>query len=255
MSDDGQPIALAREGSIAKIGIQTGRKLNTFTGREWTALLDTLAVIEGQEDVRVLVLHGTDEAGFSAGANLQDLAERSGRGQFSLVNDATRTVARLAGLPFPTIAAINGAAVGGGLELALACDFRVASADAKLGLPELRLGLLPGLGGTQRLGRLVGQGLARYLLFSGLILTGADAFRMGLVEILSGDEGPLAAAMEIARRIAGHDAGVLRIAKALLSQASESSLENGLLMERFGQGLLMSKPEQVQRTQDRAPPV
>ncbi len=249
-----EPLLDARIGRIARVAFDTRLKLNSFGRAAWAALVEVLSTVEQDSDVRVVVLHGTEEAGFSAGANLSELSGRSKRRDFAVNNDATRAVSLLAACPFPTIAAIQGAAVGGGLELALACDVRVAAADAKLGLPELRLGLLPGLGGTQRLGRVVGSGVARYMIFTGAILSGAEAFRVGLVELLADETGPLATALGIARKIAEHDPDAVRIAKSLLSQTLDAGLGAGLLTERFGQGLLMGRREQVDRIEKATSP-
>ena len=169
------------EDGIALITLDRPKALNaldTDTLRELDGLLDELAV---DDAVRVLILTGAGEKAFVAGADIKELAELSplrarehaafGQGVFS----------KLESLGKPSIAAINGFALGGGLELAMACTLRLASEKAKLGLPEITLGLIPGFGGTQRLSRLVGQGHARFMVLTGGMIDAERAGRIGLV--------------------------------------------------------------------------
>ncbi len=157
--------------------------LNLVTGELLRELDDALAVLETTEPghVRAVVVSGAGEKAFSVGSNVKEFEGHrgpDGRARFEL---EARVAQRLAGLPMPTIAAIEGSALGGGLELALCCDLRVASERAQLGLPEVRLAVTPSTGGTQRLPRIVGVGRAKELLLTGRILTAQEAERIGLV--------------------------------------------------------------------------
>jgi enoyl-CoA hydratase len=143
-----------------------------------------------------------------------------------------RVFDELAGFPKPTIAMINGAALGGGCELALACDVRVAARSARLGQPEVRLGLIPGGGGTQRLPRLVGAGRALRLILTGDLIDAEEAYRIGLIDILADDDELQSRTIELARTMAAHSPVALRLAKNAVAAALEAPLSAGLAQER-----------------------
>ena len=155
--------------------------LNLVTVELTRSLDRALATIEGDPDVRCVVLTGTGDRAFCAGSDVKEfesLQGRVGEGKLLLEKAVYRRIARL---PVPTIAAIQADALGGGLELALCCDLRVADERAKLGLPEVRLGVMPGSGGTQRLPRIVGIAKAKELILMGEIISASDALEIGLV--------------------------------------------------------------------------
>ncbi|MFO0482258.1 MAG: enoyl-CoA hydratase/isomerase family protein, partial [bacterium] len=140
------------------------------------------------------------------------------------------TVARLDRLPMPSIAVINGFAFGGGLELAMACTFRLATANAKMGLPEVRLGLIPGYGGTQRLSRLIGESRAMEMILTARTLTASDALQVGLVNRLIGAD-PLAEGIAFAREFSGFSLPVLALARSAISRGMDLPLQDGLRLE------------------------
>jgi enoyl-CoA hydratase/carnithine racemase len=197
------------------------------------ALLDALeAALETLEaaapgDVRAVVLTGRGERAFSVGSDVREFeAHRgpAGRSRFEL---EARVAQRLAGLPMPTIAAIEGSALGGGLELALCCDLRVAAEQASLGMPEVRLAVTPSTGGTQRLPRIVGVARAKELLLTGRVLTAADAERIDLVhEVVPGGRA-VARALEIGAEIAERGPLAVREVKALVDGAHGRDLAAG----------------------------
>ncbi len=152
--------------------------LNRTLLEEGTSLLQEQA---GNRELRALVLTGAGEKSFVAGADIGELREGAASKGRELAHFGQQFMDLLDQFPVPVIAAVNGFALGGGLEVALACDFRYASTNAKLGLPEVSLGLIPGYGGTQRLFRLIGEGLAKELIFSGDMISAQDACEMGLV--------------------------------------------------------------------------
>ncbi|HSK51563.1 MAG TPA: enoyl-CoA hydratase-related protein [Clostridia bacterium] len=178
-------------------------------------------------DVRAVVLTGRGERAFSVGSDVREFeAHRgpAGRARFEL---EARVAQRLAGLPMPTIAAIEGSALGGGLELALCCDLRIASEHARLGLPEVRLAVTPSTGGTQRLPRIVGVARAKELLLTGRVLTATEAERIDLVhEVVPGGRA-VARAMEIGAEIAERGPLAVREVKALVDGALERDLAAG----------------------------
>lgn len=182
-------------------------------------------------DVRVVVLTGNGDRAFSAGSHVGEFeAQRrpGGRARLELEERVSR---QLADLPMPTIAAIEGNALGGGLELALACDLRIASARARLGLPEVRLAVTPGAGGTQRLPRIVGLARAKELIFTGRILDAEEAARIGLVnEIVPAGEARTRADA-VAEEIAARGPLAVREVKRLLDAAMDVDLDTGLAAE------------------------
>ena len=182
-------------------------------------------------DVRAVVVTGTGERAFSAGSHVGEFeAQRGpdGRARHELESGMAR---RLAELPMPTIAAIEGSALGGGLELALCCDLRIAGAEARLGLPEVRLAVTPGAGGTQRLPRVVGPARARELILTGRVLTAAEAERIGLVHEVVATGAAVARATAIAEEIATRGPLAVREAKRLISLATEADIGAGLAAE------------------------
>ena len=184
---------------------------------------------EADANVQALIVTGTGRA-FIAGAdiaNLQKLSDPfSGREAALTGQDLINT---LAALPFPTIAAINGFALGGGLELALACDLRVASTKAKLGLPEVSLGLIPGYGGTQRLSRLIGAGRALDLIFTGRHVNAEEALQLGIVNRVT--EDALETARELAKQILKNAPVALGLAKEAVIRGHDLTLNQGLEIE------------------------
>jgi enoyl-CoA hydratase len=197
---------------------------------ELAAALETLeAAAPG--DVRAVVVTGSGDRAFSAGSHVGEFESQrgpAGRERHELESGVAR---RLAELPMPTIAAIEGNALGGGLELALCCDIRIASERARLGLPEVRLAVTPGAGGTQRLPRVVGLARAKELILTGRVLTAAEAERIGLVTLVVPAGGALAAADEVAADIALRGPLAVREAKRLVDQAMDLDLASGLAAE------------------------
>ena len=205
--------------------------LNLIGGALLADLDAALATLEAAEpgDVRAVVVTGRGERAFSVGSNVKEFeAHRNspsgGRERFEL---ESRVAQRLAGLPMPTIAAIEGNALGGGLEIALCCDLRVASEMAQLGLPEVRLAVTPSTGGTQRLPRIVGIARAKELLLTGRIVTAAEAERIGLVNEVVPAGLAVARARAIGEEIAERGPLAVRAVKALVDDALDRPLAEG----------------------------
>ncbi len=178
-----------------------------------------------------MVVSGRGERAFSAGSHIGEFEAQRGSEARPRLAFEEHIVARLATLPMPTVAAIEGNALGGGLELALACDLRVASEHAKLGLPEVRLAVIPGAGGTQRLPRIVGVGRAKELILTGRILDAAEAEQIGLVNRVVPAGEALAAAVAIGEEIARRGPLAVREAKQLIDAAPDLSIDAGLAAE------------------------
>ncbi|MFF7710761.1 enoyl-CoA hydratase-related protein [Pseudomonas sp. NPDC007930] len=222
-------VELTREGPFGLITLNRPEALNALSFeilQELREALDEAA----HWGIRALLITGAGAKAFCAGADIKELQNRSLAEQRAGLEAGQRTFARLDGFPVPSIAAINGYAFGGGLELAMACTFRVASAQAKLGLPEVKLGLMPGYGGTQRLPRLVGQARALELVLTGRTLLAPEALAMGLVnQVVEGDA--LAAALALAEQFSGHSLAAMGFARQAVERALGSHLADGLRSE------------------------
>jgi enoyl-CoA hydratase len=207
--------------------------LNLIT-RELLQDLDAaLATLESAAagDVRAVVVTGSGEQAFSAGSHVGEFEAQRGPAGRTRHELEQRVSSRLACLPMPTIAAIEGSALGGGLELALACDIRVASERARLGLPEVRLAVTPGAGGTQRLPRIVGPARAKELILTGRVVDATEAERIGLVSRVAPAGQARAAADEIAAEIADRGPLAVREVKRLLDLSVDADLDAGLAAE------------------------
>lgn len=217
-------------GSITTIRLENP-PLNLVTV-ELTQQLDAvLAVIETDPGVRCVVVTGTGDRAFCAGSDVKEfesLGGRVGEGKLLLEKAVYRRLARLA---VPTIAAIQADALGGGLELALCCDLRVADETAKLGLPEVRLGVMPGSGGTQRLPRIVGPAKAKELILMGDIITASEAAEIGLVNHVTPEGESLTTSTVWAEKIAARGPLAVREAKRAIDIAGDTSLDEGLARE------------------------
>lgn len=215
-------------GRVARLEL-VNPPLNLVSGELLAQLDAALATLETASagDVRAVVVSGRGERAFSVGSDVKEFeAHRAsgGRKRFEL---EARVAQRLAGLPMPTIAAIEGNALGGGLEIALCCDLRIASERARLGLPEVRLAVTPSTGGTQRLPRIVGLARAKELLLTGRVLTAAEALQIGLVtEVVPAGEA-VARARAIAEEIAERGPLAVREVKALVDAALDRDLAAG----------------------------
>ena len=207
--------------------------LNLVTRTLLDELGAALAALEAADagDVRAVVVTGGGARAFSAGSDVRDFEAQRGPGGRARHELESGVATRLARLPMPTIAAIEGNALGGGLELALCCDLRIASEEAKLGLPEVRLAVTPGAGGTQRLPRVVGAARAKQLILTGAVVTADEAERIGLVSEVVPAGQAVARATAIGEEIARRGPIAVREAKRLIDRASESSLDDGLAAE------------------------
>jgi len=200
--------------------------LNFATLDELDTALDEIAA----GDARALLVTGAGDRAFCAGADIKELLGRSLAEQRRDAANGQRIISRFGTLRMPSFALINGYAFGGGLELALACNFRLASRTARLGLPEIKLGLIPGYGGTQRLPRLVGEARALDIIMTGRTVNADEAERIGLVHRLA-DGDLIEAGKAYAREMTGHGLLALALARDAVTRALDLSLEDGLKAE------------------------
>jgi len=230
MSSSYETLLLERRGRVAIITINRPDKrnaLNIKTREEGAALLDELSA---DRSVGVVVFTGAGDKAFIAGADIAEFAGRTASMQREVMLGRSLFTA-IDTFPKPIIAMINGYCLGGGCELALACDIRIASERASFGQPEINLGIIPGGGGTQRLTRLVGEGKAMELILTGEIIDAQTAFAIGLVNHVVPHDQLETKTMEIANRIADKGPIALRLAKEAVKLASRSNLDEGLRRE------------------------
>ncbi len=226
-----ETLLVTAEDGIATIVINRPDKRNALNAVVRREIVDALDVFRTRNDVRVIVFTGAGDRAFIAGADITEFADRTPVQQ-RVAMEGRRVFDEIAAYPKPTIAMINGYALGGGCELALACDIRIAARSAKLGQPEIRLGLLPGGGGTQRLPRLVGSGRALRMILAGDAVSAEEAERIGLVDQVVDDSELRAGVTSLARQIAAHSPLTLRLAKEAVRAAFEAPLPAGLALER-----------------------
>lgn len=225
-----------RRGSLLLVTINRPESLNALN----TAFFDEMDHLIANEatdpGITAVVITGVGKA-FVAGADIAELVNKTPEEAEAFSLRGQNTFRGLTAVKVPVIAAINGFALGGGLELALACDFRIASSNARFGQPEINLGLIPGYAGTQRLPRLVGMGDALYMLTTGEMVTAADALRIGLVQKVTEPEQLLEEVLRIAAVIAAKGADAVKMVKFVTRAGYQVSLAQGSLLEAqsFGQ--------------------
>lgn len=226
-----ETVHLTVGGPIAEIKINRPEKLNAINLQMQRELSELLAQVAADGNVKVVILYGAGDKAFVAGADVAEFAARSPEEQRELYRKR-RLYDNLADFPKPIICAIQGFCLGGGNELALACDVRVADATARFGQFEIRLGLIPGAGGTQRLARLIGPGQALRMGLSGDPIDADEAYRIGLVEFLTEEGKQLERARELAGRMARWSPLALRLVKQAIRGAYDRHLDEGLALEK-----------------------
>jgi len=224
-------VLLEREGRVAILTINRPKKLNALNEQVRNESLAHLEALQEDDSIGCVVITGAGEKSFIAGA---DIGEFEGRSPFDQREAMRfpRVFDVMANFPKPVIAMINGFCLGGGCELAMSCDMRIASDKAKLGQPEIKLGLIPGGGGTQRLPRLVGLGNAMRLILTGDMISAEEAKEMGLVDQVVPAEDLRTATLGLAQRIAGQSPLTLRVAKEAMRASERLTIEEGILYER-----------------------
>jgi enoyl-CoA hydratase len=226
-----ETILVEREGRVAILTINRPDKLNALNEQVRTDMLEILGRIEHDDAVGVVVITGAGEKSFIAGADIGEFAGRSPFDQRHAMR-SPRIFDVMASFPKPVIAMINGFCLGGGCELAMSCDIRIASDKAQFGQPEINLGLIPGGGGTQRLPRLVGTGHAMRLILSGDRIPAAEAQSIGLVELVVPAEELRAKTLELANKIAAKSPLTIKVAKEAMRASERLSIEDGIAYER-----------------------
>ncbi len=227
------------DGHVALVTFNRPEKMNALNLEVRRDLFAALAELRDDDEVRVVVLTGAGEKAFIAGADIGEFEGMAPVDQYRAMQRGN-VFSAMEEFPKPIIAMINGYCLGGGCELSMACDIRVASSRAKLGQPEINLGIIPGGGGTQRLPRLVGEGQAMRLIMTGEIISASEAERIGLVEKVFEPEDLRESTLQMARTMASRSPIALQAAKESILAARRMPLDEGLKFERAWFGLLFS---------------
>lgn len=239
-------VRLARDGAVATVTIDRPRQLNALDAPTLRELARAIRELRRDDGVRAAVITGAGDKAFSAGADIAAMKAMSAADGHAYSRLGHEVLARLEALPVPVVAAVNGVALGGGLELALACDLIVASARARLGQPEVNLGLIPGFGGTQRLVRRVGVGRAREIVYLGQPVAADDALRIGLVDRVVEPERVADEARRLAGELAAKAPVALAQAKRALAVATDADLATGCRFEADAFGVTFASEDRVE---------
>ncbi len=243
-------IIYTKDASIAHIRVNRPEKRNALNGSTRVEIAHALEDTRTDPDVRVLILSGSGEKSFIAGSDLNELSAFSPLQLEKFLSTlGQRLYTQFAELEKPTIAMIQGLCLGGGLELALACDIRITSDDSKFGQPEILLGIIPGGGGTQRLTKLVGAGLAKELIFTGAVIDANEALRIGLVNRVCPPSQLEKLTSDMALRISKQSPLALKWAKKSIAMGQEVSLSAGLAYEAMVECLLFTSKDRTEGMQ------
>ena len=223
---------VSRDGAVAVVTINRPEARNALDAETFEAIGQAFAEAERDAQVRCAILIGAGDKAFAAGADIKAMAEADPTGADVLVGHAQRLADRLEASRLPVIAAVHGFALGGGLELALACDFIFAARGAKLGFPEVGLGVIPGMGGTQRLARRIGVPRARELIYRGALIDAEEAVRLGFVNAVLEPDALLPRARAVAAEIATRAPLAVAAAKQVLRRGVDAALDAGVSLER-----------------------
>ena len=217
--------------------------MNALNAQVQTEIAEAAAQLATDRQVRAVILYGGEKV-FAAGADIKEMADASYAAMAVNTQRLQNAFTAVAQLPQPVLAAITGYALGGGLELALCADFRILGESAKVGQPEIQLGVIPGGGGTQRLPRLIGPSRAKDLIFTGRFVGAQEALAMGLADQVVPDADVLTAAQKMASRYVGGPALALRAAKQAIDQGLDVDLTSGLQLERLQFAALFATEDQ-----------
>lgn len=228
-----------REG-IATITINRPQALNALNEETILEMLSELNDAERDESIKVVVVTGAGDRAFSAGADIKMMKDAGSLRARELSRLGQRLTNEIEDLEKPVIAAINGYALGGGLEVAMACDLRIASENARLGQPEINIGLFPGWGGTQRLPRLVGKGMAKEMIFTGKMIDAKTAKELGLVNAVVPADQLKSIVKELATELINRPPVALKLAKELINNSTETNLRLGMVHEAEAFGIVAS---------------
>lgn len=237
-------IILEREAGLATLTINRPRAMNALNYDTLQEIRQAILQISGEDNINALIITGAGDKAFVAGADIaymENLTAIQGR-KFGALGQTVFSA--IENLPLPVIAAINGFALGGGCEMAMACDIRLASEKARFGQPEVSLGITPGFGGTQRLARLIGVGPAKELIYTGMNIDANEAYRLGLVNHIYPADSLMDEAHKLAHKIAGNAPLAVSLSKSAINKGLQTDIDTGLAIEADVFGLCFSTLDQ-----------
>jgi enoyl-CoA hydratase len=237
-------IILEIKGSIGVVKFNRPKALNALNSATLDDLLAATCELNENDTIKVVIVTGEGSKAFVAGADIAEMRPMNPMQGLTFSQKGHVAISTLEKLNKPVIAAVNGYALGGGFEVALACDIIYASEKARLGFPEVTLGILPGFGGTQRTGRLVGLAKAKELIFTGKTITASEAFDLGLVNKVLPDDQLMPAVEELAARMLAAGPVGIRLAKAAINKSLSIDIESGLDFEAEAFGLCFGTEDQ-----------
>ncbi len=241
-------ILFEKKGAIAYVTVNRPKVLNALNMATMEELRAAFHAIKADKEVRVVIFTGAGEKAFIAGADIGELAKHDAIQGKEYTHKGQSVLNLMENLGKPVIACINGFALGGGCEMAMACTMRLASDNAKLGQPEVKLGIIPGYGGTQRLARLVGKGIAQQLVLTGEMITAAEAYRIGLVNEVVPQPELIPRAEAIAQKIVANAPLAVQYAMEAVNRGMEMTLAEGLYLEATLFGVCCATEDKTEGT-------
>lgn len=242
-------ILLEKKGLIAVATINRPKALNALNSEVLTDLDELVSAVKADADIRALVITGSGEKAFVAGADIGEMSTLTKEGGEAFGKHGNNVFRAIETLPIPTIAAVNGFALGGGCELSMACDIRICADTAVFGQPETGLGITPGFGGTQRLARLVGMGMAKQLVYSALNIKADEALRIGLVNAVYPQAELMENVMKLANKIAKNAPIAVRHCKKAINEGISKPIDEAVAVEEKLFGDCFETHDQVEGMQ------
>jgi enoyl-CoA hydratase len=244
---DQRNILIQKENHIGWLTINRPEKRNALDTPTWNEIIAAIREFRNDDDVRVVIITGEGGKVFASGADIGELNKRPALN--TLKGIVQGYLLEIENLEKPVIAAIDGFALGGGCELAMACDVRIATKRSQLGQPEVNLGIIPGAGGTQRLQRLVGIGKAKELIFTGDTISADEAKEIGLInKVVDNPEDLMRTAKEMAQKIIGKGPVAISLSKLSINLGANTDINTGLLFEKFAQTIAFSTEDRIEGT-------
>ena len=224
-------VLIEKSGKIGIVTVNRPKQMNSMNSLTRSELAEAFNLLENDKDIAVILLTGSEGKAFIAGADIKEFLNQTIETEKQLEEDWIVTTI-ISNLKKPVIAVIDGFCLGGGLELAMSCDLRIASDRSKLGQPEINIGIIPGAGGTQRLTRLIGEGRAMEMILTGRMITAEEAFSYGIINFVYDSDDLMDEAIQIANTIGEKSKYAVERAKKSVKAVSEMKLKDGLKLER-----------------------
>jgi len=231
---------------IAVLTVNRPKKMNALNFQTMDEIQAAIAEVHADDSIRALIVTGSGDKAFVAGADISEFTELGLKESYDFIRRGAKIFRDLEALNVPSIAAVNGMALGGGCELAMGCTFRIVSESAVFGLPELGLGVIPGYGGTQRLARIIGTSQAMWAMLTGDMINAEQALNLGLANKVAKPEELMGVAMKVAKKIGTKAPLAVKFAMIATKYGSEVDLETGLVLEGLAANLALSSKDKIE---------